>query len=154
MRDVLLQRGVRADEAAPGSGLGLAIVADLAEAYGLKLAFGKSSLGGLSVTLTLPFTPMTVSTAPLAPVQLGPTAGLAFEGLGDSTLGFTVRGAPPDTNGAVGLTQYVQWVNESFAVFDKATGALLYGPADGNTLWNGFGGGSSSSERAVALARA
>ena len=33
MRDVVLQRGVRADEAAPGSGLGLAIVRDLAELH-------------------------------------------------------------------------------------------------------------------------
>ena len=34
MREAVLQRGVRADEAAPGSGLGLAIVRDLAELYG------------------------------------------------------------------------------------------------------------------------
>ena len=34
LRDRVLQRGVRADEAAPGSGLGLAIVRDLAELYG------------------------------------------------------------------------------------------------------------------------
>jgi hypothetical protein len=40
----------------------------------------------------------------------------------------------------VGLTQYVQWVNLSFAVFDKATGVKTYGPAAGNTLWSGFGG--------------
>ena len=33
------------------------------------------------------------------------------------------HGAPPDTNGAVGATQYVQWVNTAFAVFNKATGA-------------------------------
>ena len=38
--------------------------------------------------------------------------------------------------GAVGATQYVQWVNSSFAVFDKATGAVLYGPAAGNSLWS------------------
>ena len=53
---------------------------------------------------------------------------------------FTPDAAPPDTNGAVGITQYVQWVNESFAVLDKATGTPLYGPAAGNTLWKGFGG--------------
>jgi len=35
----------------------------------------------------------------------------------------------------------VQWVNESFAVFDKAVGSVIYGPAAGNTLWTGFGGG-------------
>ena len=28
--------------------------------------------------------------------------------------------APPDTNGAVGLTQYVQIVNLAFSVYDKA----------------------------------
>jgi len=40
----------------------------------------------------------------------------------------------------VGATQYVQWVNQSFAVFDKSTHAVVYGPAAGNTLWSGFGG--------------
>jgi hypothetical protein len=39
-----------------------------------------------------------------------------------------------------GLTQYVQWVNTSFAVFNESTGAVVYGPAAGNTLWTGFGG--------------
>ena len=34
LQESVLQRGVRADEAAPGSGLGLAIVRDLAELYG------------------------------------------------------------------------------------------------------------------------
>src|SRR5262249_44558558 len=43
-------------------------------------------------------------------------------------------------NGAAGPNHYVQWVNEAFAVFDKTTGAILYGPAAGNTLWQGFGG--------------
>src|SRR5947208_12611575 len=79
-------------------------------------------------------------TAPLAPTGLAPTAGLGFDGLGSGFAGFSVTSAPPDTNGAVGLTQYVQWVNSSFAVFDKATGNLIYGPVAGNTLWSGFGG--------------
>jgi hypothetical protein len=46
---------------------------------------------------------------------------------------------PPDTNGEVGLTQYVQSVNTSFAVFSK-TGALLKGPIQINQLWSGAGG--------------
>jgi len=46
---------------------------------------------------------------------------------------------PPDTNGDVGPSHYVQWVNLNFAVYSK-TGALLYGPANGKTLWQGFGG--------------
>jgi len=54
MRDVVLQRGVRADEAAPGSGLGLAIVRDLAELYGGSIGLGQSPLGGLRATLELP----------------------------------------------------------------------------------------------------
>jgi hypothetical protein len=70
-----------------------------------------------------------------------PQVGLTFEGIGDGQYGFTVEYAPPDTNGAVGATQYVQWVNTYFAVFDKRNGALVAGPTPGNTLWTGFGGG-------------
>src|SRR6266508_1716854 len=70
------------------------------------------------------------------------TPGLNFAGVGNGDYGFVPNAAPPDTNGAVGATQYVQWVNESFAVFDKSTGALVSGfPKSGNTLWSGFGGG-------------
>ena len=47
---------------------------------------------------------------------------------------------PPNTNGAVGLTQYVQTVNEAYEVFDKATGASILGPASISSLWSGFGG--------------
>ena len=54
MRDAVLQRGVRADEAAPGSGLGLAIVRDLAELYGGSIALDSSPDGGLRAQLTLP----------------------------------------------------------------------------------------------------
>jgi hypothetical protein len=54
---------------------------------------------------------------------------------------FIVRVAPPDTVGAVGEDHYVQWVNTSFAVFRKGTGQLLYGPAQGKTLWKGFDNG-------------
>jgi len=72
------------------------------------------------------------------------SAGLNFEGLGQGEYGFNPNAAPPDTNASVGSTQVVEWVNESFAVFDKATGALVYGPAAGNTLWTGFGGGCAT----------
>jgi hypothetical protein len=70
-----------------------------------------------------------------------PPPTLSFEGLGNAQYGFTVTSAPPDTEGTVGATQYVQWVNTSFAVFNKSTGALIAGPTAGNTLWSGFGGG-------------
>jgi signal transduction histidine kinase len=53
-RDQVLQRGVRADEAAPGSGLGLAIVRDLAQLYEGTITLDASPLGGLRATLRLP----------------------------------------------------------------------------------------------------
>ena len=54
LHDAVLQRGVRADEAAPGSGLGLAIVRDLAEVYGGSIALDRSPMGGLRARLHLP----------------------------------------------------------------------------------------------------
>src|SRR5947207_2490556 len=48
--------------------------------------------------------------------------------------------APPDTDGEVGLTQYVQIVNEGYQVFDKATGTSTLGPSGIATVWQGFGG--------------
>jgi signal transduction histidine kinase len=54
MREVVLKRGVRADEAAPGSGLGLAIVSDLVELYGGSIVLEDSPLGGLRARLRLP----------------------------------------------------------------------------------------------------
>ncbi len=54
LREKVLKRGVRADEAAPGSGLGLAIVRDLAELHGGSIALETGSLGGLRARLTLP----------------------------------------------------------------------------------------------------
>jgi len=63
-----------------------------------------------------------------------------FEGVGAGLSGYTVRVIPPDTQGDVGPDYYIQWINDDFAVFDKATSAVVYGPAAGNTLWSGFGG--------------
>jgi signal transduction histidine kinase len=54
MRDRVMQRGVRADEAAPGSGLGLAIVRDLAELHGGSIALETSPTGGTRARLRLP----------------------------------------------------------------------------------------------------
>ena len=54
MREQVLQRGVRADQAAPGSGLGLAIVRDLADAYGGSITLEQSPIGGVSARLMLP----------------------------------------------------------------------------------------------------
>jgi hypothetical protein len=63
----------------------------------------------------------TMTPAPLIPSPILNFAGIPFPGVGCNC-------APPDTNGEVGETQYLQMVNEGFQVFDKATGASLLGP--------------------------
>ncbi|MGO9274505.1 MAG: DUF4038 domain-containing protein [Terriglobia bacterium] len=81
------------------------------------------------------------------------TAGLSFAGVGQGDYGFSVGAIPPDTEGSVGDTQYVQWINFSFAVFNKSNGALLYGPVSGNTLWQGFGGVCQSNNNGDPIAQ-
>ena len=54
MREAVMQRGIRADEAAQGSGLGLAIVRELAGIYGGSISLEESPMGGVSARLTLP----------------------------------------------------------------------------------------------------
>jgi hypothetical protein len=67
---------------------------------------------------------------------------LSFDGQSDddnaAVLGFRV--VPPDTNGDVGPNHYVQWVNLIIAVYNKSTGARIFGPVAGNSIWSGFGG--------------
>jgi len=85
-----------------------------------------------------------LQTVVLSPPLAAVSAGLNFDGVGVGFVGpsgaSSVNVAPPDTNAAVGATQVVQWVNTSFAVFDKTTGTATLGPVAGNTLWKGFGG--------------
>lgn len=68
------------------------------------------------------------------------SVGLNWLGVGNGFGDYTVPDAPTDDNLAVGTTQLVQWVNVSYAVFDKSTGNLLAGPIEGNTLWSSLGG--------------
>src|SRR5215213_2142389 len=74
-----------------------------------------------------------------------PTVDTSFNGIGFP--GVSCNCAPPDTNGEVGATQYVQIVNEGFQVFDKTTSASLLGPSGIETIWGGFGGVCESSGR-------
>ena len=69
---------------------------------------------------------------------------LLGQGVGFAGGGFVVQVAPPDTNGATGSFQYVQLVNISMSVFNKATGAVTFGPVPINTLFSGFGGACES----------
>lgn len=65
---------------------------------------------------------------------------LQILGEGEGFRDFNVAAVVPDPNAAVGPTQIVQFVNSSFAVFNKSTGQVVYGPAAGNTLWRSLGG--------------
>ena len=74
---------------------------------------------------------------------LSPTVALSFEGVGQGFTGpsgtFNLTGAPPDTNGDVGLNHYVQTVNQDLMVWNKS-GTKLYGPVPINTLFQSLGG--------------
>lgn len=54
LREIVLQRGIRADETTPGWGLGLAIVRELVELYGGSIVLENSAMGGLKASLLLP----------------------------------------------------------------------------------------------------
>jgi hypothetical protein len=83
-----------------------------------------------------------------ATMPLGTVPGKTFEGIGLPI--YAVKALPANATGAPGarlplgdghrLDQYVQWVNEDLAVFDKGTGQITFGPVPGNTIWSGFGG--------------
>jgi len=75
---------------------------------------------------------------------LATTQLLNFDGIGatESICGC----APPDTEGAVGATQFVQYVNTAYEVYNKTTGAKVLGPLAGNSFWSGFGGQCQSND--------
>ncbi|HZU42630.1 MAG TPA: choice-of-anchor D domain-containing protein, partial [Terriglobales bacterium] len=77
-------------------------------------------------------------TAANSPSLQTPAASLEFEGLGQTDQ-FFCNCAPPDNDGAPGTTQYVQYVNTFWKVWDK-TGHVVQASAPGNTFWSGFGG--------------
>ena len=76
-----------------------------------------------------PDTSRQASTAPRIPSTTANFSGIGANG-----------SAPPDNDGAIGPTQYVELVNTELAVYSKA-GAVLLAPEATSTLWSGFGGG-------------
>lgn len=115
--------GDRADRAIP-----LRVPADLDQRH-------KPTEAGPDPVRQSVFSPGPTSVATPSPI-------LSFDGLSDddnsAVLGFRV--VPPDTNGDVGRSHYVQFINLIFAVYDKATGTRVFGPVPGNLPWSGFGG--------------
>lgn len=73
--------------------------------------------------------------------SLTPAPTLTFEGQSDDDNAVVAGGrvVPPDTNGDVGPTRYLQFINLILAVYDKA-GNRVFGPIAGNAIWDGFGG--------------
>lgn len=69
---------------------------------------------------------------------------LNFEGISQSQS--ICNCAPPDTEGAVGATQFVQYVNTAYEVYNKTTGASVLGPLAGNSFWSGFGGSCQNND--------
>jgi hypothetical protein len=71
------------------------------------------------------------TTASASTIKIGPT----FDGLPADGV------APPDPNGAVGTTQFVEVVNDEYAVYDKTgSGTPIIGPVDTNALWSSLQG--------------
>jgi hypothetical protein len=74
--------------------------------------------------------------------EVTPGPNVEFEGIGYGD-DFYCNCMPPDNDGAAGTTQYVQYVNLTYQVFDKSGNTLL-GPLSGNDFWSGFGGSCQS----------
>jgi hypothetical protein len=79
-----------------------------------------------------------LQTAENSPRLETPSFGLEFDGIGLGS-NFFCNCMPPDNDGAPGTTQYVQYVNTTYQVFDKSGNTVL-GPLSGNSFWSGFGG--------------
>ncbi len=104
---------------------------------------------------TLPYRGLTAGNLPVHPdgalqTHFGPDAptptGVNFPGVGVN------NSAPSDDNGHVGPSHYVQWVNSQFAIYDKS-GSILYGPANGNTLFTALGGVCAASNNGDPIAQ-
>ena len=79
-----------------------------------------------------------LQTAENSPSLQTPNFNVEFDGIGYGD-NFFCNCMPPDNDGAPGTTQYVQYVNLTYEVFDKSGNTLL-GPLSGNDFWSGFGG--------------
>src|SRR6266446_1372902 len=75
---------------------------------------------------------------PAIPGPLLNWAGIPYPGVGCNC-------APPDPDGEVGKSQYLQMVNEGLQVFDKVSGASVFAPVAISSIWSGFGGACQNS---------
>ena len=73
-----------------------------------------------------------------------PTVGVNVVGEGITNGG--LGGDPSDSEGNIGATQYVEFINTAFAVFDKKTGMRVAGPTAGSTLFTNLGGDCAATD--------
>ncbi|MBI5650029.1 MAG: hypothetical protein HZC40_06200 [Chloroflexi bacterium] len=93
---------------------------------------------------SVPLRPSSVSAparspAPHVPLAPMPSPLSSFEGLDKSAWG---AGWPPDTNGDVGPSVYMQGVNTSIGIYDKTTGGQITAFTF-NSFWSGAGTGTA-----------
>jgi len=79
-----------------------------------------------------------LQTAENSPGRGTPNFGLEFDGAGFGD-NFFCDCMPPDDDGAIGATQFLEYINTEYQVFDKSGNTVL-GPLSGNAFWSGFGG--------------
>lgn len=82
-------------------------------------------------------------------LEVTPPTTVSFNGLGT---GNGAQGMPPDTNGDVSPTHYIQWINSSWGIFNKTTGAQIGTTVAGNSFWAGFGGACQTTNAGDPLA--
>ncbi len=104
--------------------------------------------------MPVPRTPVSPQIDPVLQNTLGgpasATKGIDFDGVGSPN---TCNCAPPDTNMAAGPNHLVQWVNTSYAVYDKA-GIIFPGyPKAGSSIWSGFGSGECNNNSGDPIAQ-
>ena len=76
----------------------------------------------------------------------------AFAGTSDrDTRALTINLKPPNTNGSVGTTQFVQLQNGSYAVYDKQSGALLNRRITDSQFFLNAGGEANSGNVRIAF---
>ncbi|HYX25215.1 MAG TPA: hypothetical protein VFC23_13760 [Thermoanaerobaculia bacterium] len=89
--------------------------------------------------------------AAAAPGGAGPGVATTFSPV--SFDGISATGwVPPDAVGDIGPNHYVQAVNISLAIYDRA-GNLLVGPSPINALWAGFGGACQNNNNGDPIVR-
>ena len=85
--------------------------------------------------------------------SLSTNPGLNILGVGHNFGNFNASTPVASPNGAAGTTQFVQFVNDSFAVFNKSNGSLLSGPTHMNTFWQSMGGSCAAQPNLDAIAQ-